>query len=203
MLVVMGGPTRGFSTEGLAQQLTGLPYVCQLCPSERYPCTDLAVRIVEPAGWEQKSRECDLLVLPNVGVGVLAKLALLIADEPATAAALQFLIESKPVVAVCDEVKFLLSQEGRVPRPVLDVIRNHWRAAETLGIRLCALSELKSAMGSSPATKAGGRQIVTREDVEEMSRQGRKHMTCPAGSIVTPLAWEAAEKLGIELRVSA
>ena len=154
------------------------------------------------AGWES-----DLLVLPDVSVGLMAKLALLIADEPAVEAALHALLHGKPVLAVTDSVDFLLAHEAQYPRGVLEVIRSHRRGLQGLGIRLLRsgelAAELKAALGKAPPPVAGGsRPVVTREDVENVGRQGQKSVIFPRGAIITPLAWETASRLGISITLA-
>ena len=49
------------------------------------------------------------------------------------------------------------------------------------------------------AARAGGRDVVTVEDVEAVRRSGSKQLQVAMGTIVTPLAAQRASEWGIEV----
>ncbi|MHB2018202.1 MAG: hypothetical protein ACYCW6_14730 [Candidatus Xenobia bacterium] len=196
-----GGPGPSPDLERCGEQLKagleGVAARCEVVGSELNSLGPLPLTRRD-AGWD-----CDVLVLPHVPIGLLAKLALLIADEPAVEAALHALLNGRPVLAVTDSVDFLLSHEAQYPRGVLDVIRSHRRGLQSLGMRLLKCGELSAALtaalGKAAPVVSGSRPVVTREDVENIARQGQQSVVYPRGAIITPLAWETASRLGITI----
>ncbi|HEY4001492.1 MAG TPA: hypothetical protein VGO93_21640 [Candidatus Xenobia bacterium] len=215
VLVILGrsAPAKlgGFDYGAFTGTLTTLgrtsPVAFHVLPSERFAVPDGAVRVAVGADWGAGSEAHRALYLPNVGVGVLAKLALLIADEPAVEAALHFLLQNKPVIVGWDDLQMVLSHEGYHGRGVQEVVRSHVRAVQAMGIQLGVGKEpathLANALGTSGGTTvARGKAVVTEADLYELSKRGQAKVIYPPGSIVTALAWDAATRLGIQLEIA-
>jgi hypothetical protein len=83
-----------------------------------------------------------------------------------------------------------------------------WRTATSFGVEFGTAPELKAFLsnlgptGASKvaASKGGGRDVVTSEDVEAAKRAGQTQLLVGMGSIVTPLALQQAGDWGIEVK---
>ncbi len=155
-----------------------------------------------PAVWDELVSQVEAVVLPALTLEVLSKSSLLIPDVPAVAACLQALSSGVPVYASSFEVEKLKRSTGRMPGGFQTAYFGHLRTVESLGFQVLEASQIAQRLGGKAkvlATAARGRDVLTVEDVEAFARSGSKVLRVAPGTIVTPLARDVAQSMGIEV----
>jgi hypothetical protein len=147
----------------------------------------------------------EAVVLPALPLEVVSKLGLLIPDVPAVAAALEGVMQGRPVWAASLEVDKFRRSSGRLPGGLQSAYYQHLRALEGLGIQVLQPPELARKLQGGAAQTAiasgssKGRDVLTVEDLEAALKAGQRVLTLTPGTIVTPLAREKAQTMGIEV----
>ncbi len=220
VLVMLAGQrpaTRpGFDYEAFVQALAGLAKTTSVSfavyPSAVWPCTGLVEQLPPGAGrlvaglpdWRDEAAAHQALLVPHGSLGLLAKLAGLVADEPVVEAAVQMLILGRPVLVGSDDASAILGHSGGTVRGLQDVLRTHLRDLQRHGFHAAGGPDLYARLASllgTPGTAgvSRSRAVVTQDDVADLHRQGQRKVVYPGGSIVTALAWEAAQAYGVEI----
>lgn len=163
-----------------------------------------ARRLRPPDCWEEAVSGVKAVVLPSVRLATLARMALLLGDTPPAAAAVAGVVQGTPVLVCAEGVERYRRHSGRLPGGFLSTFHNHLRAVEGLGVEILEAPEIVARLQGrgrvvTPAASAG-RDVVTMEDLEAARRRGVTVLEVSAGAIVTPLAREAANGMGIEVR---
>ena len=157
-----------------------------------------------PASWEELVNSVEAVVLTGLPLEVLSKMALLIPDVPAVAAALTGLIQGRPVFAASPEVDKFRRSSGRLAGGLQAAYYQHLRAVEGLGLQILEppqlAQKLQSGVARSLPSSAKGRDVLTVEDLDAALRSGQRVLNLAPGTIVTPLAQEKAQTMGIEVR---
>lgn len=164
------------------------------------------VKWVEPPSvWDDLVNSVEAVILPALPLEVVSKLSLLIPDVPAVAAALQGVMQGRPVWAASLEVDKLRRSSGRLPGGFQSAYFQHLRAMESLGIQVLQPLELARKLQGGAAraqlatSSSRGRDVLTVEDLEAALQAGQKSLSLAPGTIVTPLAREKAKTMGIEV----
>lgn len=218
VLFVMGEGRRGLELLP-AQVKTILKESVRLVvvPSDTVPASRVAgvlgdvggaLRVLErpPSAWHELVRDSRAVIVPNLTVHAAAGIALLAGLEPCAAAAIQALIEGRPVLAGCEEVNFLTMNAAHLAKPFLDVLRGHLNTVQSLGVRLVEMKTLGEEVAGRLRTHKGGaagegrgRNVLTKDDVETLLRSGARAIEVANGTIVTPLARDEATAAGVEI----
>ncbi|MBC7326922.1 hypothetical protein H5T87_02235 [bacterium] len=126
--------------------------------------------------------------LVNVKWADVAKISLGLFDTPPLEAVLNLLLQGKtPIVEP-------LTIPPQCPQALAELLRSHWEKILSLGIRTPQASKPASSLSPSPRT------IITQEDIWESKEKGLQVLVIPQGSIVTDMARELAERLGIQIK---
>jgi hypothetical protein len=156
-----------------------------------------------PLLWDELVHSKEAVVLPVFRLEVLSRVANLLSDIPASAAAVAGVMQGVPVLASALEVDHLKRSSGRLPGPFLSLFHQHLRSAEGMGIQVLEQEALVRRLGawvSPPVSAAGkGRDVITVSDLEAAARAGQKSLQVVPGTIITPLAREKAAQMGIEV----
>lgn len=163
-----------------------------------------ATRWVDPPLlWDELVHSMEAVILPVLRLEVLSRVANLLSDVPASAAAVSGVMQGVPVVASSLEVDNLKRSSGRLPGPFLSLFHQHLRTVEGMGIQVLENQALVRRLGArvaAPASAAGkGRDVITVSDLEAAARAGQKVLQIVPGTIVTPLARDMAARMGIEV----
>lgn len=160
--------------------------------------------ITPPELWDDLVRRAEAVILPFAPLDVLAKMAVLMVDTPPVSASLAGLIQGVPVLFGADDAERLSRFSARITRGVVSVAQDHVRAVQGMGVIVETPTQLVGHMTGGVAalvsSSSGGRDVVTNEDVMAAMQAGKKAIEVTAGSIVTSLARESAERFGIEVR---
>lgn len=147
----------------------------------------------------------DRVVIPFLSVTTLSKIAAMIGDEPVSGVCLQALLQGKPVAVCADNIHSLNYSGVNTGGKLMAAIRHNMEVLKELGIEILQLNSLP---GNVPAKKAdpatptvGVKNVVTAGDVAVAAEQKLKLLNFPRGTIVTPLAFDKAKELGIEIRL--
>ena len=158
-----------------------------------------------PSVWDELVNSVEAVILPALPLEVVSKLSLLIPDVPAVAAALQGIMQGRPVWAASLEVDKLRRSSGRLPGGFQSAYFQHLRAIESLGIQILQPPELARKLQGGAAraqlatSSSRGRDVLTVEDLEAALLAGQRSLSLAPGTIVTPLAREKAKTMGIEV----
>ncbi|MBS2033580.1 hypothetical protein JST97_01220 [bacterium] len=156
-----------------------------------------------PLLWDDLIHSKEAVVLPVFRLEVLSRVASLLSDIPASAAAVAGVMQGVPVLASALEVDNLKRSSGRLPGPFLSLFHQHLRTVEGMGVQVLEQEALVRRLGarvSAPASAAGkGRDVITLSDLEAAARAGQKILQVVPGTIITPLAREKAAQMGIEV----
>jgi hypothetical protein len=208
VLVVCGNGERNM--EELPAQLRDIEAITVI-PSAAWPReriaallgsrTGLTIATQPPPDWAAAIRDCQAVLLPNPTWHDFVALALLSGHESGVAAALQALIENRPVVAVASDVNFLLRHAAHLQKPFLGVLRSHVSTVQSFGVHCVEMASVGAELkpGSRLATTQRGRDVLTRDDVDGMLASGAKRIEVAHGTIVTALAREVADRAGVPI----
>ncbi len=158
-----------------------------------------------PEGPDEFIRAFDAIFIPFFSLTACSKTALLIEDHTVPAVIFSALREEKPVIAGADTLNSFLFYSAALPKTFLDVLREHRAAVEGFGVVMAEARAFSSAFRELFNGKMPGlnrtKPVITRDDVLVSHRSGTRILEFPRGTIVTPLAWETAGSLGLEIRI--
>ncbi|MDO5297675.1 MAG: hypothetical protein Q4F00_13790 [bacterium] len=158
-----------------------------------------------PELWDDLVHSADAVILPFAPMDVMAKVAQLIVDTPPVALAVAGLIQGTPVFIGSDDADRWSRHASRIPRAIISVVQDHVRTVQSMGAFVDTPSQivahLLGGVACLSANKgAGGRDVVTNEDVMAVVQANKKVLEVMPGSIITSLARETAANFGIEVR---
>jgi len=211
VLFAMGEGRRGAEAIPALARFAGNARIVAV-PSSSWPAARLqsvlpGARVLDrpPGHWDELVKGSRAVVIPNLSVNALAGIALLAGLEPCAAAAVQGLIEGKPVLAGGEDVNFLTLNAAHLSKPLQDILRGHIATVQGLGVRLVEMKVLgeeieRCLQNRTPAAGIGrGRNVLTRDDVDTLLRGGHRVIEVAVGTIVTELARDAARDAGVEI----
>ena len=147
----------------------------------------------------------DRVVIPFVSVTSLTKTANLIGDEPVPGLCIKALMEGKPVTVCTDGIHSLGYSGLKTDSKIMNMIQANLKTLEELGIETVQINKLKENIGIKPEepvqAAVGVKNVVTNDDVMIAYNQGQKVLNFPRGTIITPLARETAEAMGMEINL--
>lgn len=166
-------------------------------------------------------KEC--ILIPILTINTAAKIALGIADTPATHLISNALLGGIPIIAAkdaCNPGERMGSRAGLGAQNYARVLENHLKSLEDFGIRLVPCENLyeaapaqidktdaagKAAVGRTDAadrsqTNGSAKvRMITKEDIVSAKRNGSLRITLDKKTKITPYAREAAGELGVEI----
>lgn len=151
-----------------------------------------------PLLWDELVHGMEAVVLPVFRLDVISRVATLLGDVPASAAALAGVMQGVPVLASSSEVDLLKRSSGRLPGPFLSLFHQHLRTVEGMGISVLEPAALVGRLSGrlAVASASSSRDVITAGDL----KPGQKVLSLAPGAIITPLAREKAAQMGIEVR---
>lgn len=192
---------------GLLREVPGISWtvvrVAGVCEKRVGGALSGARWVDPPLLWDELVHSMEAVVLPVFRLEILSRVASLLSDVPASAAAVAGVMQGVPVLAGALEVDNLKRSSGRLPGPFLSLFHQHLRTVEGMGIQVLENEALVRRLGAkvaAPASAAGkGRDVITVSDLEAAARAGQKVLQVVPGTIVTPLARDKAAQMGIEV----
>jgi hypothetical protein len=158
-----------------------------------------------PKNADEFVRSFDGILIPFLSLAACSKSALLIEDHLVPAVIFSALREEKPILAGADILNSFNLYSSMLPKTFLDVLRAHRAAVEGFGVVLAEARTFSSAFreffGGKMPVHNRTKPVVTQEDIIVSNRSGTRILEFPRGTIVTPLAWETAGSLGLEIRI--
>lgn len=158
-----------------------------------------------PENPDEFIRAFDGVFIPFFSLTACSKAALLIEDHPVPAVLFSALREEKPILAGADTLNSFLFYSAALPKTFLDVLQEHRAVVEGFGVVLAEARAFSSAIREFFSGKMPGQNrtkaVITQEDIIVSHRSGTRILEFPRGTIVTPLAWETAGSLGLEIRI--
>ncbi len=146
----------------------------------------------DPVVWKRDSTVEDFeeIWIVNLKWSDVAKMALGIFDTPPLEAILHILSTGKEIIAEPLQIP------TQCPPSLADLLKSYWARLLSLGIR----EPRASQPFSCPPPSAPSRTIITQEEVREAKEKGLQVMILPPRAIVTDMARDLAERLGIQIR---
>lgn len=171
------------------------------------------------SGWKLESRTTKWnqiisgykgLVLLGSDASVLGSVANLGAGgDPPASLAVAALGSGLPVFVDDHNYESLRRHSSRLASGFVRRFEELYRMVSSFGVEFGGASQLSAflarfssgrATPASAASRSGGRDVVTVEDVEAVRRSGEKLLGVAMGTIVTPLAAQRAAEWGIEVK---
>lgn len=131
--------------------------------------------------------------LSDVRISDIAKMALGLFDTPALEAVLQVLSSGKKVYAEP------LKLPQNCPPALANLLRGYWETLLSFGV-IPAEKETPSPTLAPSTSSPPQRMIITQDDIREAKEKGLQVLLLPPSSIVTDMARELAERLGIQIK---
>jgi hypothetical protein len=161
----------------------------------------------DSAGLCDLNQHCAAAVIATLTRNSAVKLALGITETAAMGLVYQVLMRGKPVIAARNSADpdsgcAHIGLPGGPPA-LLDLLRGYLDRLASFGIELVDASELaaatRHALARTPGVRRGAaRAVITEADVAEAASAGRE-IIVEGRAIVTPLARDAAEALGVRI----
>lgn len=160
-------------------------------------------------GWSKVVADYAGVVLAGSDLPTLGSIASLGAGGlPPAGIAVAAVAAGLPVFCEASVFERMRRHSARLAPGFVRAFEESWRAASSFGIEFGAATELAGFLdrlgprGAAPTTapRAGGRDVVTTEDVEAAKRAGQRQLLVSMGAIVTPLARQQASEWGIEVK---
>ena len=149
------------------------------------------------------------VVLLGCDLGVLASIANFGSDgSPPSSVAVAALAAGKPVFLDNHHYEQFRRHSSRLASGFVRRFEEFYRMVSSFGVEFGGAERLGGGLSglggnagfpAGPAARAGGRDVVTVEDVEAVRRSGSKQLQVAMGTIVTPLAAQRASEWGIEV----
>ncbi|MGM8364980.1 hypothetical protein ACLIBG_05775 [Virgibacillus sp. W0181] len=144
--------------------------------------------------------EIDILYVPNISHGFLAKLSLLIDDTKTIWVTLQMILEGKPVLLGDDLVR---KRKGNIflPKPSIEKkVQQYMKQLSSDGVHFCSTTQVEKKLRAMLTKEGTQRPLVLAKHMEELAKMGEKEAILPERSVVTPMAKDAARELGIAIK---
>lgn len=122
----------------------------------------------------------------------VAKVALGLFDTPPLHTLFDAIVKGKRVLIPP------LSLPSQCPPALQNLLNRYWQTILSFGIE--PASSTSSPSLPCPPPSPPKKLIITQDDVREAKEKGLQLLTIPAGSIVTDLARELAERLNLEIK---
>lgn len=195
---------QGFSTEltivlsAAAERIVGADRIRgKLGSRVRVICGELAYP-------ELELREADMLLVPVLTQNTASKLAHTLCDTMASTLILQALMVGKTVIAASNAAELHGTRGAAALR---EAFRSSLRKIETYGVQLTSVDNLASATQQSLRARLKAtdpepiaqKRVLDAETVKAVARGGVRTITITQGTIVTPLAYDLAKELHMEI----
>jgi|GEM_PF-565138 hypothetical protein len=158
----------------------------------------IALAEADRAGWIEAARSADVVAVPRLSTGILAKIAALIDDEPASGVVVHALLNGKAVAVSTSGVLPPGAQRLKVPAAIADVVSAYFRQIAKYGAHLVPeprLHERVAALVSGERTPR--KPLVHTGHVQAWADEGETRIELPPNALITPLAREEAARLGV------
>ena len=167
----------------------------------------------ENDGLQSLYEDTSLLILPTLTMNTAAKIAVGIADSLTTNIVQKFIMEGLPIIAskdACNPEHTYRVKAGRkkTPESYLHMFQDYYKRLEAFGITFANANELQKAVIDHQQSLynyqdkelkiEGKKKVITRKDMISAKETG-SILEVPANSIITPLAIETADTLGVKI----
>lgn len=141
----------------------------------------------------------DVIVLPNLSLAMLAKLALSIDDTLAAWLMIQLQLKGKQIIIATDNVEGDLNQLLTTPNTVDQRITGYLQQLRRDGIKLTTLSRLNQTVRGNLAINQAKKPVLLAKHVEKSYQHGHKEIELPENVVITPLAKDTSKELRVSL----
>lgn len=167
----------------------------------------------ENDGLHSLYEDTSLLILPTLTMNTAAKIALGIADNLTTNIVQKFIMEGLPIIAskdACNPEHNYRIKAGRkiTPRSYIHMFQDYYKRLGDFGLKLVNASELQEAVidyqrsqcntQNKEIEQTGRKKVVTRKDIMRAKEEGNV-LDVQANSVITPLAIETADTIGVKI----
>jgi len=150
-------------------------------------------------------KRSKIIIVPILTRNSAAKIALGIADNLVTNIALHALLAGKPVIAARnsadpDHADCICIGTPNTPPALIQIAREYLRKLETYGAKLMDVSDIADYIINEKQTSIQ-QKLITQDSINNL-QPDMKQIKVRKGSIITPLARDAARERGIEILFS-
>ncbi|UCZ52767.1 hypothetical protein LGQ02_18590 [Bacillus shivajii] len=142
----------------------------------------------------------DLLYVPTISHGLLAKVALTIDDDLPAWFTIQTQLAGKGIIFAQDELHEKRYRPFFAKSSVEKRVKSYVRQIQTEGVHLFSMDKVAQYIERVAVKQENIRPLVLAEHIEELSRNGETELVLPKKSIVTPMGKDAARELGITIK---
>lgn len=137
----------------------------------------------------------DLMYVPVVSYGLLAKMALTIDDDLLSWLIIQLQMAGKRILLADDELQINASNR-QAHQSVANRIQSYWRQLERDGIEVTSKMQFQTGNKDHQQAK---KTLLSVKQIEMLSSTGVKEIFIPKNQVITPLAKDRARELEITL----
>ncbi|MRH41657.1 hypothetical protein GH741_03090 [Aquibacillus halophilus] len=145
---------------------------------------------------DQLLNQSDLLYVPTISYGLLAKICLLIDDDIPSWLIIQTQLKGKEVVIANDQIPSSGSTIFMIKPSIEKRIQNYWKQIREDGVHVSPTIKVQQKIANLSKKKP----VILAKHIEKISVQGEKELTLPKGSILTPMGKDIARELGITVK---
>ena len=164
-------------------------------------------KVVDLKGAEEEALfelvdENDLLYIPTVSYGLITKLALTIDDDLPSWLGIQMQFAGKEILIADDNLHVRKGRNFFVKPSIEKRIKSYYRGLHQDGVSIHPMKKTVQKIDSVFANSVKKRPVILAKHMEDLARSGENAVVIPRGSILTPMAKDAARELGIKLKVA-
>lgn len=153
----------------------------------------------EPFALLNEVLQADVLLLPNLTLSMLAKLALTIDDTLSAWLVIQAQFKGKIIVAATDNIENGVEEMLWTPASVKSKQTGYLQQLQRDQIKLTVLRKFPEAVKWAVDYSQQKRPTLLAKHIEHLADQKHTHVDLPENAIITPLARELAREYKMEL----
>ncbi|MFD1040140.1 hypothetical protein ACFQ3N_17340 [Virgibacillus byunsanensis] len=142
---------------------------------------------------QQLLDQIDVLYVPAISHGLIAKISLLIDDDIPSWLVMQTQLKGKEVIIANDQMPAIGSSIFFMKPSIEKRIQTYWRQMREDGIHAIPMAKVPQKITRVSKKKP----VVLAKHIEKLAVDGEKEVTLPKGSILTPMGKDIARELGI------
>ncbi len=148
----------------------------------------------------------DAIVVLGLSLGLLCRISNLMVNDPVVYVVVEGLIQGVSVFALDTHLQRYKFYSGRIPSGILTVVNGHIRNVEKMGVEILGATSLIERltgclrMPEKGRHQQGKRDVITLDDLNPILGGSSKILEVTPGTIITPLARQALEEAGIEVK---
>jgi hypothetical protein len=143
----------------------------------------------------------DVLFLPTISYGFLAKLAMTIDDEKALSLCIHCQLEGKKLIVAKDALMRKGEQKLLTPHSIQERVATYTNQLVKDGVSVLKLKDVEKWLHQNIDALQVKRPVLLAKHIEEMAEEGEKQVQLSTNTVISPLGKDMARELGISIKV--